>query len=377
MTKVVISGDHADEQNPGPQPGVPAIEALAIDPADSKSLFAVTGSRRWAGCIESKDGAKTWQMVGDLAPGGRAIYIDPDSPKNNRTVYIAGANSVSVLENGALRRQPGPEGVRQFLDIQAGFSGEGKKPVFYAVSGVDWHGRRNPGHGAVYICRRRGGLAEHSNRFSLERAQGNGAPGASRDWNQSQPSANCVSLVPRSHQRAYGERAKPGCREDCGHGKPGRWYGVTPKQPRPRTSTIPGSPRGMAPIGERTRLPSASPPVNPDLCFGTDFGRTMRTRDGGKTWQGVYAHRLGADGGTTTTGLDVLTTNGIIFDPFDPDRWFVAFADLGLFESRKSGEWWKESDQPAAFRPSGKTAAYWAVFDPDVRGASGPWWADS
>ncbi|MGD0781828.1 MAG: hypothetical protein ABSA30_03105, partial [Candidatus Aminicenantales bacterium] len=32
--------------------------------------------------------------------------------------------------------------------------------------------------------------------------------------------------------------------------------------------------------------------TNPDICYGTDFGRTMRTRDGGKTWQGVYAHRF-------------------------------------------------------------------------------------
>src|SRR5262249_22128199 len=30
-------------------------------------------------------------------------------------------------------------------------------------------------------------------------------------------------------------------------------------------------------------------PNDPNICYGTDFGRTMRTLDGGKTWQGVYA----------------------------------------------------------------------------------------
>jgi hypothetical protein len=79
----------------------------------------------------------------------------------------------------------------------------------------------------------------------------------------------------------------------------------------------------------------------------------MRTRDGGKTWQGVYARRL-ADGTTMTTGLDVLTTNGIHFDPFDPDHWFVSFADLGLFEARKGGQSWKEATS-RVFRANGRT----------------------
>ena len=100
--------------------------------------------------------------------------------------------------------------------------------------------------------------------------------------------------------------------------------------------------------------------------FGTDFGRTMRTRDGGKTWQGVYARRL-ADGTTMTTGLDVLTTNGIHFDPFDADHWFVSFADLGLFEARKGGQSWKEATSRGIPREWQNTS-YWAVFDPTVKG---------
>jgi photosystem II stability/assembly factor-like uncharacterized protein len=107
-------------------------------------------------------------------------------------------------------------------------------------------------------------------------------------------------------------------------------------------------------------------PVDPDICFGTDFGRTTRTRDGGKTWQGVYARRL-EDGSTRTTGLDVLTTNGIHFDPADATHWFVSFADLGLFESRQSGSAWKEATS-RGIPPEWVNTSYWVVFDPDVKG---------
>src|ERR1039458_6962506 len=54
-------------------------------------------------------------------------------------------------------------------------------------------------------------------------------------------------------------------------------------------------------------------------------------------------------------------------DPFDPDHWFVSFADLGLFESFKSGSAWKEATSRGIPREWVNTA-YWAVFDPEVKG---------
>src|SRR5207245_651055 len=63
-------------------------------------------------------------------------------------------------------------------------------------------------------------------------------------------------------------------------------------------------------------------PQDPDICYGTDSGRTMRTTDGGATWEGTYANRL-PDGTYTTTGLDVTTNYGVHFDPFDLKRMFI------------------------------------------------------
>jgi hypothetical protein len=47
-----------------------------------------------------------------------------------------------------------------------------------------------------------------------------------------------------------------------------------------------------------------------------DLGRTMRTADGGATWAAVYSRKVNVTG-WTSLGLDVTTSYGIHFDPFD------------------------------------------------------------
>ena len=35
---------------------------------------------------------------------------------------------------------------------------------------------------------------------------------------------------------------------------------------------------------------------DPNLAYGTDLGRTMRTTDGGATWNGVYSRKVNDEG---------------------------------------------------------------------------------
>jgi len=104
---------------------------------------------------------------------------------------------------------------------------------------------------------------------------------------------------------------------------------------------------------------------DPQLAYGTDLGRTMVTRDGGKTWAGQYSHKV-ANAGWTTTGLDVTTSYGIHFDPFDSKRQFISYTDIGLFRSEDGGASWISSTDgvPSEWR----NTTYWVVFDPKVHG---------
>ncbi len=363
VARVLISGDHADEQIVTRDGSHAAVEALAVDPADSVILFAVIRKEKSVGLYRSKDAAKTWEMLGDLPTEGRRIYIDPASQKGNRTVYIAGADSVSVLENGVLTHHKAAAGVRQFLDIEAGFLKGLERPVFYAISGVDWRGG-DTGVTGLFVSTDAGTSWQSIPIDFLSNAPKSPAQLELRAVGTSLNHPETAYLSFRDH--TPGIKQNMGVAKTVDMGKTWQMVWLDTDETPAANVQDPWITARYGPGWGENPFAFGVSPADPNLCFGTDFGRTMRTRDGGKTWQGVYARRL-ENGGTTTTGLDVLTTNGIIFDPFAPDHWFVAFADLGLFESRHSGEWWKEATS-RGIPHEWENAAYWAVFDPEVKG---------
>ena len=100
----------------------------------------------------------------------------------------------------------------------------------------------------------------------------------------------------------------------------------------------------------------------PGRVLATDFGRTLGSTDGGAHWQALYSRPAESGGGWRSTGLDVTTTYGVHFDPFDARRLLISYTDIGPFRSEDGGESWHAASEgiPAAWRNS----AYWMVFDP-------------
>src|SRR5690606_13964418 len=84
-------------------------------------------------------------------------------------------------------------------------------------------------------------------------------------------------------------------------------------------------------------------PNDPAICYGTDFGRTSRTTDGGKSWQQVYTRQDPSGNGWTSGGLEVTTSYGILCNPFDKDHVFIANTDVGLMESVDGGKSWRSA----------------------------------
>src|SRR6185312_3956308 len=78
---------------------------------------------------------------------------------------------------------------------------------------------------------------------------------------------------------------------------------------------------------------------NPDLAYGTDFGRTLMTTDGGENWKAAYSRKV-PGGAWTSTGLDVTNAYGYLFDPFDTKRRFIPSTDVGMFRSEDDGRSW-------------------------------------
>ena len=84
---------------PTPNP-MGKIVAFAIDPANSRTLFASAVKDGKAGVFLSKDFGVTWEKLHDLQNPPQKMWIDPNSDKTNRDIYVAGKDGVTVRSHG-------------------------------------------------------------------------------------------------------------------------------------------------------------------------------------------------------------------------------------------------------------------------------------
>ncbi|MFT7033207.1 MAG: photosystem II stability/assembly factor-like uncharacterized protein [Cyclobacteriaceae bacterium] len=114
-------------------------------------------------------------------------------------------------------------------------------------------------------------------------------------------------------------------------------------------------------------------PYNPDIAILTDWYRTLKTTDGGLTWDEVYGEEQ-ADGNFKSRGVDVTTTYGVHFDPFDKDHLAISYTDIGFHHSNDRGKSWKRSTTGIPFE--WHNTCYWMAFDPDVKGKVWSVWSN-
>lgn len=101
-----------------------------------------------------------------------------------------------------------------------------------------------------------------------------------------------------------------------------------------------------------------------DIAVATDWYRSMKTTDGGKTWTGIYSEKQ-PDGSYISTGLDVTTVYGVHFDPFDKDHIAISYTDIGYHHSYNGGKSWIRST--TGIPSEWHNTCYWMVFDPEVK----------
>ncbi len=336
---VKMSSDHADEIILAQADPVGDIVAMAIDPANSRVLYIAGGSKEKRVLLLSRDFGQTWQRQADLPGDVRRMWVDPRSSTESRSLFVAGTQSLAAVNGTSVHevRLPAPA-----TDISLGF-GSGSQPTIYLTSeqggyvstdgGNTWQKCALPGSGArvravatslhhpetAYISYSDLGL-EGKTWMGVAKTTNSGA-----DW----------ELVWKESSGAAENVHDNWITEHFGIG-----WGENP-------------------------LNITVADQDPNLSYGTDLGRTMRTTDGGLTWTGLYSRRVGA-GGWTTVGLDVTTSYGIHFDPFDSKRQFITYTDIGLFRSEDDGSSWTTSTDgvPDEWR----NTTYWVVFDPKVKG---------
>ena len=340
VTGIAMTGDHAEAEFQLTK-GVEGLLALAVDPKDSQTLYGVFQAEGGRALERSADGGQSWtRLAGAMPPGAGSIYIDPGSPAAQRTVYVLGALGVAVVEGGAARLGATPP--EMFEEYTAGFPGQGAKAVIYGVSSA-----------AAYVSRDGGATWERKT-----------APGGElRVVATSLFHPNVAYVSFNAKPGLLGKSFGVAKTEDFGATWRDVWSETEKKSPTVDDGWM--SERFGPDWGENPDGLAVSP-QNPEICYGTDDGRTLRTLDGGATWKAAYTRRV-PGGGWTTTGLDVTTNYGVHFDPFDPRHLFISYTDIGLFASNDGGASWDSATTNGVPRRWVNTA-YWVEFDPAVRG---------
>lgn len=366
---IICSGDHAEESLDTNGRPVADILALAVDPGDSNTLYAVFagGAAQGASMKISTDSAKTWTDAGALPAPGRKIAVDPASPRGNRTVYVVADNSVSIRQNGEWKHQPAAEGVRRFSDAWIGFWADNGKPVIYAVASTT----RQSGASAPGIRVSHDGGASWENRTAE----------LMKHWpaDASVPRLNAIAACATRPDVVYVSFRDPDSR-DAAATSASRLIGVAKSEDGGKTwelawkdtfTKAAANYEGVwideryAPTWGDAPFSLGVAPTNPDICYGTDYGRTVRTLDGGKTWKAISSRRV-PGGAWTTTGLDVSCCYAVHFDPFDLKHCFISYTDIGLMVSNDGGRSWDSATRNGV---PGKwnNATYWIEFDPEVK----------
>ena len=382
---------------------------IAFDPADNEIVYLFQGRkssrsiRPWSSgrIYRSSDGGKTWEKL--TAPAGEKpgtgfceLLIDPASPRNARTLLIAGHSGLFRSVDGGkswesiARTLPLPADAEPkfgTLDLSVR-KGKASRIFVTVIPEITPSGKV---FGGVYRSEDFGKTWKQSNR-GLEKL-------IARQAEDNHRTGRVHSIVARSNASSGGMRCYAGSmygvwRSDDG-GKtwrqstfPGSWRKVIRNSDGTEQALLLNNGKGNFRNSYCWQTDSftdlAVSPVDPDLAVYNDNEGFTATFNGGKIWQDLafdyteafspglfgkifpvrYTHRI------RSRGAHLLVCNAMRRDPFDSRTLYGAYMDLGIRVSRDGGLSWETPLQglKTKFETGGWGWCRSVTVDPQVKG---------
>ncbi|MBL7696972.1 MAG: hypothetical protein JNK79_02400 [Chitinophagaceae bacterium] len=365
IEKVVTQGDEATETIVTHDKKTKSISAFEIDPFNSNILYAVIAEdNKYFFCVSTNRGA-TWIKQRSVTQPIKNIFLPPGS-STNRTILLAGTNTVEVQKDHTSKTWKTPGNIIQYT---GGYDNAKKKFILYAIGGRSQTKaeRDRPG---VYISENEGETWQNlqPNVLKLGRSTTQNPEWRTIATSSSQPATIYLSY---SKLLTGVDTFSMGILKSTDYGKTWNfaWKDLLTKHGNFSDPNYSGGwiDERFDPMWGENPFCFGVAPNNPEICYTTDYGRVTVTTNGGKTWQQCYTVSDGK-GGWHTTGLDVTTGYGLVVDPFDSAHLFLPTTDIGLMESVDGGKNWKSCTKNNGVPENWVNTTYSLNFDNEVKG---------
>ncbi len=389
ITAIYAQGDHAQETIVTLDSSVTVVEKLAVDPTISSRLYLLVSKKKidlwpptrgenrrsYMEILFSEDGGEHWEILDKLRFKLDHIFIDPTSPVENRTIYVTGKDGLGVKENGVWNKVNIPYGSEPFLQFVDGFDSITNQHIIYAMSGTFPYGAEDRKNVSRIYKTHNGGRVWESVDSRLLNKKIDGAE---------DPEFASIAISYYHPENIYISYSKLRFHKDSiGFGvAKSSDYGVNWELSwNDRFNTREEHSKGVAaPNRESAWIDERFGPwwgenpfyinvsdIDPDICYATDWGRILKTSNGGETWQQAYTNRV-SDGFWKSRGVQVTTGYMVAADPFDSLVMFMAETDIGLMKSVDGGNSWTSTTKNNGIPHRWDHNTYCLVFDPDIKG---------
>ena len=369
---IKVSHDQGEHWAPlGELPGGEAQGEIAIDPQNPHLLLV--GSDK--GVCRSENAGASWGLC--RGPVGKPIAFHFDvTSEANGTCFVATTEGIWASKDGGKSWAPATSGLpsQEILWFAGGSNAQtGETKLYCSVRSELLNGKLS---GGVYRSTDRGDSWQPVDGSGLNRDTQ-----AFDQWAHS-PIAQYVQVLTTNANPSvvYALNSSTGIppphhatvfrSDDAGRS----WRSVFQADPRWKPCTVEA---GF--VVEEDRQYYASVPLgaaisqtNADTLLVVNEGECLITTDGGSAWKNGACHRAPSNGEQdakprwTCNGLVVTSTWNFYVDPFESDRRYICYTDIGLGLSTDRGaswRWW-----PREGRSPWRNTCYELAFDPAVKG---------